>query len=95
MEKTAALPRTVGFWGTALFPVNGMIGAGMSCQVIHYLHEEHDKFFKVMTGFDAIIVRCNPGQIKADGGSQEKFDDAMRALKKSQSMPVWPSPDAL
>ncbi|MWV27682.1 APC family permease [Aurantiacibacter rhizosphaerae] len=30
MDKTpAALPRTVGFWGTALFPVNGMIGAGI------------------------------------------------------------------
>merc|ERR1712072_1024437 len=25
--------------------VNGMIGAGMSCQCIPYLHEEHDKFF--------------------------------------------------
>lgn len=25
----AALPRTVGFWGTALFPVNGMIGSGI------------------------------------------------------------------
>ena len=29
MEKTASLPRTVGFWGAALFPVNGMIGAGI------------------------------------------------------------------
>jgi len=29
MAKTQALPRTVGFWGTALFPVNGMIGAGI------------------------------------------------------------------
>ena len=75
--------------------VNGMIGAGMSCQVVHYLHEEHDKFFDVLKGFDALIVRCNPGQIKADGGSQEKFDDAMRALQKSQSMPVWPSPDVM
>ncbi|WP_240624576.1 APC family permease [Aurantiacibacter odishensis] len=28
-EKTATLPRTVGFWGTALFPVNGMIGSGI------------------------------------------------------------------
>ena len=26
---TIAPPRTVGFWGTALFPVNGMIGAGI------------------------------------------------------------------
>ncbi len=26
---TEALPRTVGFWGTALFPVNGMIGSGI------------------------------------------------------------------
>ena len=24
--------------------VNGMINAGMSCQLIHYTHEEHDKF---------------------------------------------------
>ena len=27
--ETLAPPRTVGFWGTALFPVNGMIGAGI------------------------------------------------------------------
>ena len=26
--------------------VNGMISAGMSCQLIHYTHEEHDKFYK-------------------------------------------------
>ncbi|WP_296718226.1 APC family permease [Erythrobacter sp.] len=29
MTQTAVLPRTVGFWGAALFPVNGMIGAGI------------------------------------------------------------------
>jgi len=29
MTESAALPRTVGFWGAALFPVNGMIGAGI------------------------------------------------------------------
>merc|ERR1719199_1321988 len=74
--------------------VNGMIGAEVSCQVIHYLHEEHDKFFDVVKKFDALIVRCNPGQIKADGGSQEKFDDSMRALKKS-GIQVWPSPDVM
>lgn len=28
-NKSATLPRTVGFWGTALFPVNGMIGSGI------------------------------------------------------------------
>ncbi|MXP09872.1 APC family permease [Pseudoblastomonas halimionae] len=28
-NTTIAPPRTVGFWGTALFPVNGMIGAGI------------------------------------------------------------------
>jgi len=74
--------------------VNGMIGAGMSCQVIHYLHEEHDKFFEVCKNFDALIVRCNPGQIKADGGSQEKFDDAVRALMKT-GIQAWPSPDVM
>merc|ERR1711976_729271 len=43
---------------------------------------------------DAILVRCNPGQIKADGGDQGKFDDAMRALQKKK-IPVWPSPDVM
>ena len=71
-----------------------MIGAGMSCQVIHYLHEEHDKFMEVCKNFDALIVRCNPGQIKADGGSQEKFDEGMRAMLKAGKQ-VWPSPDVM
>ena len=73
---------------------NGMIGAGMSCQLIHYVHEEHDKFFEVCKNFDAIIVRCNPGQIKADGGDQGKFDDGMRAMRKL-GIQVWPSPDVM
>jgi hypothetical protein len=73
---------------------NGCISSGMSCQFVHYVHEEHDKFFEVMKEFDAIIVRCNPGQIKADGGSQEKFDDAMRGIIKT-GIQVWPSPDVM
>merc|ERR1711871_1858294 len=73
---------------------NGMISAGMSCQLVHYVHEEHDKFMEVMKGFDAIIVRCNPGQIKADGGDQGKFDDGMRAVRK-KGIQVWPSPDVM
>merc|ERR1719310_1098817 len=73
---------------------NGMISAGMSCQLVHYKHTEHDKFFEVMKNFDAIIVRCNPGQINDDGGSQQKFDDSMRALRK-KGIQVWPSPDVM
>merc|ERR1712224_856997 len=73
---------------------NGMISAGMSCQFVHYRHEEHDKFFEVMKQFDAIIVRCNPGQIKQDGGDQQKFDDSMREMRKLGKQ-VWPSPDVM
>ena len=73
---------------------NGMINAGMSCQLIHYVHDEHDKFFEVCKGFDFIIVRCNPGQIKADGGDQNKFDDGMRGIRKL-GIEVWPSPDVM
>merc|ERR1719171_62205 len=73
---------------------NGMISAGMSCQFVHYLHQEHDKFFEVMKKFDAIIVRCNPGQIKQDGGDQQKFDDSMREMRKL-GIQVWPSPDVM
>ena len=72
----------------------GMINAGMSCQLIHYMHEEHDKFFELCKNFDFVIVRCNPGQIKADGGDQAKFDDGMRGLRKLGKQ-VWPSPDVM
>jgi len=73
---------------------NGMITAGMSCQLIHYVHDEHNTFVEVCKGFDALVVRCNPGQIKADGGDQGKFDDAMRGLRKL-GIQVWPSPDVM
>merc|ERR1711988_362402 len=73
---------------------NGMINSGMSCQLIHYTHEEHDKFFELVAKFDALIVRCNPGQIKADGGDQGKFDDGMRGIRK-KGIQVWPSPDVM
>jgi len=73
---------------------NGMIASGMSCQLMHYVPEEHDQFFKVLEGFDAVIVRCNPGQINAAGGNQIKFDDSMRALQKKGKQ-VWPSPDVM
>jgi len=73
---------------------NGMINAGISCQLIHYTHEEHDKFFEVVKQFDALIVRCNPGQIKSDGGDQQKFDNGMRELRKL-GIQIWPSPDVM
>ena len=51
----------------------------MSCHLIHYVHAHHDLFFKTMEKFDALVVRCNPGQIKDNGGDQNKFDGFMRA----------------
>merc|ERR1711920_269409 len=73
---------------------NGMIKQGMSCQIVFYNHAEHDEFFKVLSDFDAVLVRANPGQIKAAGGDQQKFDDAVLALQ-AKGMTVWPSPDVM
>jgi len=73
---------------------NGMINAGMSCQLIHYVHEEHVQFMEVCKQFHALVVRCNPGQIKADGGDQTKFDTGMRELRK-KGIQIWPSPDVM
>jgi len=73
---------------------NGLIKAGMSCQVLQYEHEKHDQFFDILKKFDGLMVRCNPGQINADGGDQAKFNDAIRALRKDGVM-AWPSPDVM
>ena len=36
---------------------NGMITSGMSCQLIHYTHEEHDAFFDMCkAGLTAISI---------------------------------------
>jgi hypothetical protein len=73
---------------------NGMIGAGVSCQLVHYVHEEHDTFFETMRNFDAVILRCDLGQIEDDGGSQGRFDEGMRNLQQL-GVHVWPSPDVV
>jgi glutathione synthase/RimK-type ligase-like ATP-grasp enzyme len=72
---------------------NGMINNGMSCQLVFYVPEEHDEFFKVIDKFDAVVVRCNPGQITAAGGDQKKFDDSMMEIVRNK--PVWPTPDVM
>ena len=38
-------------------------------------------FFDVVKNFDAIIVRCNPGQIKADGGLSLGVDEVRGTFK--------------
>lgn len=73
---------------------NGMISANMSCQLIHYVPSEHNIFFKVIEKFDAIILRCNPGQINAGGGDQTLFDECMRLIQK-KGICVWPPPDVM
>jgi len=72
---------------------NGMINSGMSCQVVFYEHTNHDEFFKCIQQFDGLICRVNPGQIKAAGGSQEKFDAALMEI--AAKIPVWPTPDVM
>merc|ERR1711871_744692 len=73
---------------------NGMIASGMSCQFIHYVPSEHDKCMEVLSKFDAIIVRCNPGQVNAAGGNQQKFEAGLNALD-AKGIPVWPSPTVM
>merc|ERR1711920_537863 len=72
---------------------NGVIKTGCSCQIVEYHYEEHDKFMEVAKQFDAIIVRCNPGHIDADGGSQQKFDKDMQDL--ASKIPIWPTADVM
>merc|ERR1712050_348954 len=64
-----------------------------SCQIVEYHYEEHDKFIEVAKQLDAIIVRCNPGHIDADGGSQQKFDKDMQDL--ASKIPIWPTADVM
>jgi len=72
---------------------NGLINSGIACQIIFYNVPEHDKFFEIVAKFDGVIIRINPGQITANGGNQQKFDDDM--MKVTKKIPVWPTPETM
>jgi len=69
---------------------NGLKHAGLAVQIIFYNVNEHDRFFEVVQNFDAVVMRINPGQITANGGDQQKFDNDM--TKVASKIPVWPTP---
>ncbi len=43
-------------------------GRGMKCQLIHYVHVDHNAFFTLCGKLSSLILRCHRGEIKADGG---------------------------
>ena len=54
---------------------------------------------RVIAMLTHVRLFCLAGQIKADGGDQQKFDDGMRQLRKAGiqvgcacACPVWNSP---
>merc|ERR1712226_29609 len=69
---------------------NGLKHAKLAVQILFYNCDEHDKFFEVVQNFDAVVMRINPGQVTANGGDQQKFDNDM--TKVASKIPVWPTP---
>lgn len=73
---------------------NGMVSNGMSCQLLHYVHEEHAEFLATCKGFDALIVRCPPGHVVSDGGDFALFCAALRQLQ-GEGLQIWSMPDVV
>jgi len=61
---------------------NGVIKAGGSCDILKYFDTKHAEFAKKIQGYDALIVRINPGQLSQGTlpGTQERFDALMYKL---------------
>ena len=72
---------------------NSVIRAGGACEIVKYFHDKHDEFEKQTQGYDALIVRINPGQLSqgTKEGTQKRFDDLMNKYI-SQGKLVWSSP---
>ena len=73
---------------------NGVIKAGGSCDIIKYFDTKHAEFAKSIKGYDALIVRINPGQLSQGTlpGTQERFDTLMNDFISKGNI-VWSSPD--
>jgi len=72
---------------------NGVVAAGGACDLILYDAEKHDEFLAATAGYDALIVRINPGQLSqgTPDGTQKKFDDSMNKYITEGKL-VWSSP---
>jgi len=73
---------------------NGVINAGGKCELLVYdAVSKHDEFETASAGYDALIVRINPGQLSqgTPEGTQKKFDDLMNKYIKDGKL-VWSSP---
>lgn len=73
---------------------NGLRSAGMTCELLHYFHEEHDAMFDVLKRFVAVLVRIMPGHVEADGGEQQRFDEGLFGLQRAGVL-VLPSPNVV
>jgi len=73
---------------------NGVIKAGGSCEIVKYFDTKHEEFAKKIAGYDALIVRINPGQLSQGTlpGTQARFDALMNSFISKGGI-VWSSPD--
>ena len=69
---------------------NGIIKAGAACDILKYVPAQHDEFGATLGGYDAVVVRIEPGQL-APEATREAFD-ALMAEQRRGSRVVWPSP---
>jgi hypothetical protein len=72
---------------------NSVIEAGGACDLILYDAEKHEDFVAATAGYDALIVRINPGQLSqgTPEGTQARFDDLMNSYISTGKL-VWSSP---
>ena len=73
---------------------NGIIKAGGACDIIKYFDTKHAEFTQAIKGYDALIVRINPGQLSQGTlpGTQERFDALMNSYIGKGGI-VWSSPE--
>jgi len=73
---------------------NGIIKSGGGCDIVKYFDTKHAEFAKKIQGYDALIVRINPGQLSQGTlpGTQERFDALMNDFISKGNV-VWSSPD--
>merc|ERR1719453_1585517 len=73
---------------------NGIIKAGGACEIVKYFDTKHAEFAKQIEGYDALIVRINPGQLSQGTlpGTQARFDALMNSFIGKGGI-VWSSPD--
>lgn len=72
--------------------MQGVRNAGLECEPVDIAEEDFGKAADMLSGYNAVLVRINPGDLTRTKAGPKPLEDQLRQLKQ-QGVQIWTEPD--